>query len=51
MLQWRKWNVTIKLFMHIIQTHHKKPYPNVVKFMLLEGTWNNVVLNQCKEAG
>ena len=51
MLQWRKWNVTVKLFMHVIQMYHKRPYPNVVKVMLFEGTWDNVVvkskLNGC----
>ena len=26
-----KWNVTLKLFTYLIQTYHKKPYPNVVK--------------------
>ena len=30
---------------------HKKPYPNVVKNILLQGTSNNAVVNQFKEAG
>ena len=51
MLQWRKLNVTAKLSTHAIQTYHKKPCLNVVTFMLLEETLNNVVLNQYKEAG
>ena len=32
------------------QTYHKKPNLNVVKVMLLEETWNNVVVNQYKGA-
>ena len=32
---WKKWNVTVKMFTHVIQTYHKKPYPNVVKNLLL----------------
>ena len=51
MLQWQKRNVTVKFFKHVIHTYHKKPYLNVVKVMLLKGTWNNVVVNQYKEAG
>ena len=44
-----KWNVTLTMFAHVIQTHHKKPYTNVVKNTLLYGTWNNAVVNQYKE--
>ena len=51
MLQWRKWNVTVKMFRHVIQTYHKKPYLNVVKVMLFKGTWNSVVGNHDKDAG
>ena len=40
-----------EMFRHIIQTYHKKPYPNIVKVMILKGTWNNVVVNRYKEAG
>ena len=50
-LQWQKWNVIAMLFTHVIQTYHKKPYLNVVKAMVLEGNWNNVVANQYKEPG
>ena len=39
-LQWQKWKVTVKLFTHVIQNYHKKLYMNVVKVILLEGTWN-----------
>ena len=28
--------------------YHKKPYTNVVKNILLYGTWNNAVVNQYK---
>ena len=51
MLKWQKWKVTVKLSMHLIQAYHEKPYLNVVKVMLLEGTWSNVVVNKYKEAG
>ena len=29
----------------------QKPYLNIVKVKLLKGTWNNVAVNQHKEAG
>ena len=38
MSQWQrkmKCDCSEKLFTHVIQTYHKKPYPNVVKKMLL----------------
>ena len=41
---------TLKLFTHVIQTYHKKPYPNVVKNILLYGIWINAAANQYKEA-
>ena len=28
----------------------KKPYPNAVKVILIEGTWNSIVVNQYKDA-
>ena len=51
MLQWRKLNVTVKLFMHVIQTTTESLAWTLSLLMLLEGTWNNVVVNQYKEAG
>ena len=33
--QWWKWNVTLMLFTHVIQTYHRKPSPKVFKNMLL----------------
>ena len=38
------------MFAHVIQTYHKKPYPNVIKNVLLYGNWNNAVVNQNKGA-
>ena len=35
-----------KSFTHVIQMYHKKPYPSVVKNMLMQETRNNVVVNR-----
>ena len=36
---------TLKLFTHVIQTYHKKPYPNVVKKIFYCSEFE---INNCK---